>query len=357
MLVRGDGLAIILIVVVGITQCLALVGLKLSESPAKAAEACWITSQSPDGLGHQLHGMITVMSLNGLQHPSGSKFKFDCTPRGFKFEHADLERDSREMANFMQGAMQNFLQHYCLDCIHPGQNITRESLGGMKESQAQLLRIKCAKDITYVADSAMTDLRITDGDSEVYIADDKRLENIRAFASEFTGLLPNPELPSGHTTVVHVRLTDSGIRGRNPLGRIKGALQNQLQVREREQSIVARQLDLFKANGAFQQGLQSLGHNNTNIIIHTDNMTEAMVKLDKFKIPSTRVYGFDTPALFVLSQMVHADVLITSDSSFSVAAAFLRNQGNGGTSSIMIPRERTQADDGLNDFYPPHVWY
>merc|ERR1719277_248089 len=134
----------------------------------------------------------------------------------------------------------------------------------------------------------MTDLRVTDGDSEVYIADDKRLENIRAFASEFTGLLPNPELPSGHTTVVHVRLTDSDVRGRNPLGRIKGTLQ----------SIVARQLDLLKANGAFQQGLQLLGHNNTNIIIHTDDMQEARKKMDAFKIPSSRVYGFDTPALF-----------------------------------------------------------
>ena len=40
---------------------------------------CWMTQVSNDGIGHQLHGMLTLMSLHGVpaDKSSGKKFGYD----------------------------------------------------------------------------------------------------------------------------------------------------------------------------------------------------------------------------------------------------------------------------------------
>jgi len=68
---------------------------------------CFVTQHGHDGLGHQLHGLISVMALDGLLHPIHGKYKFrfDATPRAFSFTH-DLSPETYIMAQqFMMMGM------------------------------------------------------------------------------------------------------------------------------------------------------------------------------------------------------------------------------------------------------------
>ena len=38
---------------------------------------CWMTQVSNDGIGHQLHGMLTLMALHGVPADKGKKFGYD----------------------------------------------------------------------------------------------------------------------------------------------------------------------------------------------------------------------------------------------------------------------------------------
>eukprot|EP01048_Picozoa_sp_COSAG05_P027649 COSAG05_NODE_8169_length_729_cov_1.236508_1_plen_145_part_10 len=84
----------VLLLAASLTLALAVLG-GPNISRAKLP-VCWVTQSGSDGLGHQLHGVITAMALHGLNHPAAagvgatsihlSRLQFAAPERQFLFD-------------------------------------------------------------------------------------------------------------------------------------------------------------------------------------------------------------------------------------------------------------------------------
>ena len=60
-------------------QCASFAAAKKHKFKLDKDGWCWITQVSNDGIGHQLHGMLTLMALHGVpvDKTSGRRFGYD----------------------------------------------------------------------------------------------------------------------------------------------------------------------------------------------------------------------------------------------------------------------------------------
>jgi hypothetical protein len=298
---------------------------------------CWVTSESPDGFGHQLHGMITVMGLHGVRLPEEptAVFQYDATPHHFRFAHVSSD-EAAVLESFMQKVMGNFKNQRCHEYrCDPDHNQIRDVMGNQYQHVQPILNGTCVNDHTYVANSAFYSIG----------QDEAILDNIRGLAPLMRDALPDHNLPNGTSLVIHIRLGDSGQRGIEPAKRVQGVVGETVTLNGAGKS-VTHALLMNKITSL----LSELQHAYDNIIIHTDDAQEAKRYFhEKFGI---KIYGFEFPLLIALNQMINADTLITSASSLSHAAALLRSAKDG-KEHIFVPHERASH----NMIYPPHTLY
>ena len=279
--------------------------IQLPETPV-----CWVTQKGVDGFGHQLHGTITAMGLHGLdrnigtagggQHFQTAHFQFAAARRQFTFQHLSKSGVAwRESERYMQSIFATFASKYCRSCSKPPKRLKRVH-------ETWMIPTDCGQDpnVVYGLDNAFYGLshEFCSGTFREALSD-----RIREISRVFVAGLPPQQLQLG-TTVVHMRLGDSGARGH-------GA--------------TARAVPLVHA--AVRRGKP--------VIVETDDAAAVreLLGLTNLTRPAQNlvtVHGKEESVLHALSRMVHADTFVCADSSLSISAALIRAKGN-----LYIPKE------------------
>lgn len=314
------------------------------QNSSSESETCWVTAKSNGGLGHILKSMITTMGLHGMplpitdQNPSTTEgiLQYDATtPREYHFDGHYEGKEREDAEAFFEKVNQNFKKRQCKEhsCSPDGHRMVFIGDG------IQSMTGNCESDVTYQVNT-LNSARHYDRTS--------LLANIHKRTGVITELLPKHDLPkNGKTVVMHVRLGDSGRRGKRPAERVTEPLNF---VKEGP-SLDAEQEFELELQNSFDNVLSEIEKNKgyDHLIVHTDDERRVHHFL-KGRKPD-QIFGVRTPMLFVLSQMAHADTLIASDSSLSISAAYLRDGLGHKEDNTFIPK-RSEAS-----LLPPHKWY
>ena len=251
-----------------------------------SASKCWVTQKGRDGFGHQLRGMLTVAALH-----NSSKYAFDASDRRFTFEHIDGVKASRA-SMYLRDALADLRQG--IPATPP--------LVHKFVHEVWLIPNPCDPAVIYELDNAFYHER---GQCTTSYNLPKRVKD--AFRTH----LPKRQTHNG--TVAHIRLGDSGSRGRAGL---------------------QRRIDWLLARKG-------------PVIIHTDD--KSFVESQANFGPNVHIFGRDTDILDALSDMANARAFLAADSSISMAAAFLRT----GLTYMMQHVDCHKSSRQLK--LPPHV--
>jgi hypothetical protein len=277
-------------------------------TPMVAAGRCWITQKGGDGIGHQLHGMLTLMALHDAVLSNGQIIGYDaCMRRKKHFKHfnrtdkewsiaeAYIDRvisfACQEIRPTPSSVITNITRIPKLECTKHANNCTMLTI-----DDALRLPPTCSETTRFAYDNAWT------VDPELYLR-----PNHQALVGPFLEALKVP--PPKHSTnqslwvVLHVRGTDSG--GRPGLKVEKRQLLD----------VLNKVLDIASAE---QQSVA--------VTIHTDDVPMLHQHFDfgKLSVPQLDVYGQgDTDVITVLRDFATADVFLAAQSSLSVTGAWL----------------------------------
>ena len=257
----------------------------------------YLIQRGTDGLGHQLHGLFTVLALHGVRN-----FKFDAEAYLLDASNFAIGHDNNHMTSYLIKGVELFLAD------HP------HARSGYKEPDLVKLKLPpvvAASNTIYVLDNAyyFDRLQLTSEEKARHRA------NLEQFKCYFTPPL-NPHIPapkkdkqSKGVVVVHIRMGDAMRTSR--AGGIRRAV-----------------LLLPKLLKKLQRQ-----YPNYEIRVHTDDEQRLQPFVQSQRC-SISMKGRRTPVEDVLSDMIHAEVLVCGDSSLSKVCCFL---GNDSRELILIP--------------------
>jgi hypothetical protein len=247
----------------------------------------FVIQHGTDGFGHQLHGLFTVLALHRVGNIRFAANVF--LQKQFKVAHG---------CDYMQSYLKLCVQQFLDD--HPDAMCSA--------SNPILEHVKCASHLTYT-DTDTTLVADTDttlvADTTVYMLDNayyfdklKLTEaqqlthhlNLERLKPYFIRNLPPSRLPP-NAIVIHIRMGDA--------------------------MKTLRRASIQRLNGQLNAVVRKLRAHNAEIRVHTDGPS---------KLPITgKLVIFDKtePLEAVLSDLVHATVLICGDSSLSKVCRFL----------------------------------
>lgn len=236
-----------------------------------------------DGFGHQLEGMLRIISLdlNGK-----ADFVYDYRT-DFTFEHSNFNKD--ELSNYLLKALRNLHERKGLDAV----NSAPYAQGEWRNFSEIVRDDENHKNTIYLYDGVGSGAELP---NNFEFADEieKSSPILRTAFVENNPYLPSPSYLSkaGKKVCCHVRLGDA---------------------------VGTRILDnnsLFDAIRAFQK------MPNTFITIHSDGDVDHLLTGED---ENTAICNAKTDVLQILSDFIHADVLIMTYSSLSIAAHLLAN--------------------------------
>ena len=277
-------------------------------NPMVAAGRCWITQVGHDGIGHQLHGMLTLMALHDAVLSNGQVIGYDsCVDRNIRFQHVNRTEEEWQIA----GAYMDRVTSFACEEIRPKPSsvitdITHVHKLGCKnrKNKCTMLTIDdalrlpptCNETTRHSYDNAFT------VDPELYL-----LPNHQALVRPFLEALEVP--PPKHSTnqslrvVVHVRGKD---------GKKRPGFQEEIRLLL---DVLNKVLDIASA-----------GQESVAVTIHTNDLkvVHQHISLGNLSVPQLDVYGpEDADVITVLRDLATADVLLAAQSSLSTTGAWL----------------------------------
>jgi len=256
----------------------------------------YISQKGEDGFGHQLLGMMSLISL------TNDKMVYVPYLHDGKFEHVDAQ-EKIELKEYLIKFYDILGYKYPHDFSrYPPKRVVSRNWNNYNSEKTENLDWK---NHTHVFDNAWSEEDIG-----------KKIYNYNFYNSLNNELLLNNNFDSQYTNIViHLRGGDGDTRH-------FGTRQNMDKLK--------RVIEKLKND-----------YNNYYFHFHTNNDTVSdniLKNIDRYK-----VYGKSTKVLFSFSQMLSADILIVGDSSFSIAASYV-NKGK-----IIAPENLTCAQ--LRDMY------
>lgn len=275
---------------------------------------CWISQWSTDGLGHQLFGMLTLMALDNASI-GGQRVRYDaCTERERHFEHLGRQAIAERVQAYVRTSMKRF----CQSRDPEAQSKKRALFVAIprQETNRGWDSLPCNNDTVYGIDTGLYD-----GLVSRLTASRLRLQRTflpglgrppPRFSSSLLNQSATPSRDVRHA-VIHVRMGDSKMRGKNPEARqLLRAVVHRLQQRARRQRV---DLEMW---------------------LHTDERNDAALRemANRENVHICDGTSCGGSVLDALRDMAHADWLITADSAFSRLAAWI----NARASLIVAPR-------------------
>jgi hypothetical protein len=237
-----------------------------------------ISQHSIDGLGHQLHGLITLMALHGIRD-----FYFDgyaYIQKQFSFQH-------------IEGSEVDFSKNYLISVVSKFAN---------ENNQSQIYKnhiyigyelfdtnFEKKNDFLYFLDNAyyLDRLNLSEDEKEKYA------KNINTFSKYFINEIPLNKRIKEKSVVMHLRLGDSLKEGRETIVYMLSNLEKILSI----------------VNNKFPD---------YHIYIHTDEEKY----ISKYESKNCTIYGKNTKILDVLCDFYNSKILFSTDSSLSIFSSF-----------------------------------
>jgi len=246
-----------------------------------------IIQNGTDGFGHQLHGLISIMALHGV-----NQYYFDAiafTQKVFTFEHIS-KTESLELAEYLTEVAQSF-------AIFHQMNVKKYK-EIMHAHEVYLIPEKYSSEVLYSLDNCYYLDRIP-------ISLREKLQ-VKDNFSTLNQFFLNKKISSKNsepTIVIHIRLGDAMHTPRkNSLLKFKADVINCLP----------------KLKNKYPNHL---------FIIHTDGEIPEIEKVLKQQQSDYQINSKNTPILDVMSDMIYANVFICGNSSLSKACVFLNTAG------------------------------
>lgn len=246
---------------------------------------CWITQRGIDGIGHQLFGTLTLMSLNNVTLDN-QHIQYDaCTKRKYTFAHVSNKTQYNQLENYYKSSLKLFCDKT------PVPSEPKKTVHLPKSIyNVNWMSVPCKKNILYSID-------------QVYFENVALLmeKNKKVFEEVFTTNLSYPSHFSKKlkNVVVHVRLGDASNRGEN-----------------------------YKINKITHDVIEKIKRieKNVKIWVHTDEPQNSFfTKTNKnYNVCDGKNCG--NTVLDALRDMIYSDVLVISDSSFSRFAAWINKK-------------------------------
>lgn len=247
-------------------------------------KAIYVIQEGDDGLGHQLHGLFTVMSLHGIRNIVFAANIYLEKPTQVQ-THLKVGKEHNDWSvSYLKQAVRLFLTEHP-DAVGP---TTAPIVRGKLET------LHSSQETVYALDNAYYFERLKLSSKEALI----HARNLASFKRYFTTLnqfLPPRDLPTP-CTVVHIRMGDAMTTSRG-----QSILRLNAQLR----------LVITKLRRKFP------GH---TVVVHTDSSDQITAITKGFDI---EVRDEKTPVQRVLSDLVHAEVLVCGDSSLSKVCCWL----------------------------------
>jgi hypothetical protein len=258
----------------------------------------YIIQNGTDGVGHQLHGMFTLMILHNV---NGFKFDIDMfRKKTFRYEHIDVS-ESQQMTNYIKQVCECFIQD----------NGFFENPYTKKIMCRSISDVKSGEDTINVLDNmfSFNNLDNTDTISK----------NIARMKEYFINDKLPPNRVGDNTIVVHIRLGDA--------------------IRYTDRRIL-----ITKLNNQLNQTLKILNKKYPEyaIRVHTDGTPEQIQSLIK-DVSNVQAQWKNTNILEVLSDLIHTKILVCGSSSLSIFSGFM------GDKELVI-----HNDDPIH-VYPDHA--
>jgi len=238
-----------------------------------------ICQAGSDGFGHQLEGMLRMISLS-LNNKAEYLYNFR---KEFSFEHSNFNKDT--LTSYLLSALKILSDNSVNNNLNKEYNVL---YGEQRTFQDILANDKNYMDTIYCYDGAGNGKYLPPNFEEF----DQFKKSLPALRRAF--ILDNPFLPkpsyNSNSIVFHIRLGDA---------------------------VNSRILDnekIYKLVKHFQKNLEN------NIIIHTDG------DVDFLKSENTTIYHKNTDVLQILSDFVHANTLVINYSALSIAGHLLADE-------------------------------
>jgi hypothetical protein len=290
-----------------------------------------VTKVGADGFGHQLHGMISVVALHGMEHPLHGRyrFSFDATPRPFEFEHIEPRSQFwNESEAFFRGGLLRFAENVCPACF--ASNVSHVNVYEWKRVPDDCPKKKAVFGLDNMWSFPRTILGTCKGSLRTEGWKKRFRARLSVAGKPFVHGLPQVHLEAD-TTAVHVRLGDATARTSQSLVDRTLALIHKY---ARQGPVV---IDSNDAEQAAQMLMcQGVWRDSSRWCFHGE-------------MPSNiRIFGKEESILNALSRFVHASRFIGARSSLSAAAAMMRDK----EMETFMPKERLHRKCQL---YPTHL--
>ncbi len=240
-----------------------------------------IIQHGVDGFGHQLHGIFTTLSIHGIKN-----YNFD----------ADMFINKPFMFQHIYGEEADIMKQYLIECIQLFKNdkapLTNNYIEHIHSHEIYHIPSNPSNFTIYSLDNIFFFDKINFNDNERI----QHKQNIKEYKKYFINkLLPTSRLDTNNI-VIHIRMGDAVPTGRGE--------------------------SIFKLNKQVIQLMEIFKHKypEHTIYVHTDDNIDF---LNNYKFVR---YNKSTPLINVLSDMIHAKILVCGNSSLSKVTSFLGNK-------------------------------
>lgn len=247
----------------------------------------FIIQHSTDGLGHQLHGLFTLMCLHGIR---GFTFDADSFIRKpFQFQHL-TEREARMAKAYLIESVTRFKNENHTTATAPDRR--HVSVGYEIFEDGFVID----EQVLYVFDNAyyFGKLNLSDPEKQAYV------RNIRKYFPYFVNhYVPKKTLPN-KSIVIHHRLGDVFALGRETILYLDEKLEELCRI-------------LHRNYPAY------------HIYVHTNGTTpnfERFLRNARY----CKVFGKKTNIMNVLSDFLFSDIFVSNDSGLSAFCCFINNK-------------------------------
>ena len=275
-----------------------------------------------DGLGHQLHGLITTLIFHYVKD-----YYFDghaYIRNNFSFEHLD-EEDSKNAELFLTESIKKFIEFYSQNEITYKNYIFAHEIYNIPENNDN--------NTLYGVDNAF-DLNMCKNLNEEDIQ--KIIENLDVMKSFFINnkYLPQKRLVDKNI-VIHIRLGDAVYSGRGD--KIKNHIYKIIEL-----------IDIF-----------SIQYPEYTYYLHTDGEVDLIIsKLNSMNIKYV-LFKKNTKILDVLSDLIFSDIFVCGVSSLSIFCSLLNNKKltiiDDESSYFMLQKNYHKISSYIQDFTPLHI--
>ena len=246
-------------------------------------ESTYLIQNGTDGVGHQLHGMFTLMILHNV-----NDFKFDINTfrrKPFRYEHIDPSQ-SQQMTNYIQNVCERFIQDHGLFEKTYSNHLTCRSFSDVKSGE----------DTINILDNMFSFKNIDNIDMDAIS------KNIACMKDYFINDKLPPNRVGDKRIAVHIRMGDA--------------------IRYADRRIL-----ITKLNNQLNQTLKILNkkYPEYEVKVHTDGTPEQIQTLIQ-DVKNVQISWKTTNILDVLSDLIHSKILVCGSSSLSIFSGFMGNK-------------------------------